>query len=81
MDKDKKLSIVSTILAVILSDLMSAHVAIVYCNEVNLIKYEGSSASASFPFLVAIPYIIMILGTLTNSYRLWIKSEPIKKGL
>ena len=37
----------------IISDIMSAHVAIVYCNKVNLIKYEGSSASASFPFLVA----------------------------
>ncbi len=72
MDKYKKLSIFSTILAVIMSDLMSAHVAIVYCNN---IKYENSSASASDAFLVAIPYIIMILTTLANSYILWNKSE------
>jgi hypothetical protein len=77
MDVNKKLSIFSTILAIILSDLMSAHLAILYCK----IKYEVSSASASFPLLVAIPYIIMILAALTNSYILWHKSDPIKKDL
>ncbi|MDF2701035.1 MAG: hypothetical protein K0Q49_2599 [Haloplasmataceae bacterium] len=71
MDKNKKLSIFSTILAIILSDLMSANVAIVYCNK---LKYEIPSASARDAFLVAIPYIIIILSTLINSYILWKKS-------
>jgi len=72
MNKYKKLSIFSTILAIILSDLMSANVAIVYCNKV---KDEGFSASAGAAFLVAVPYIIIILSTLLNSYILWKKSK------
>ncbi|WP_291569318.1 hypothetical protein [Clostridium sp. UBA4548] len=68
----KKLSIFSTILAIILSNLMSARVAIEYCNN---IKYKSFSASASASFLVAIPYIIMILFTLMNSYILWRKKQ------
>jgi len=67
----KKLSIFSTILAILLSNLMSARVAIEYCN----IKNKNSSASANAVFLVAIPYIMMILFTLINSYILWIKKE------
>lgn len=70
MNINKKLSIFSTILAIILSNLLSARVAIEYCNN---IKYKSSSASASAAFLVAIPYIIIILSTLINSYRLWKK--------
>lgn len=80
MDINKKLSIVSTIMAIILSNLMSARVAIEYCKKVNLIKYEGSGDAVGYPLLVAIPYIIMILFTLLNSYILWRKSEPVKKG-
>jgi len=72
MNKYKILSIFSTILAIILSDLMSANVAIVYCNK---LKDEGSSASAGAAFLVAIPYILLILATLINSYILWKKSK------
>lgn len=72
MDKNKKLSIFSTVLAIILSDLMNANVAIVYCNNQ---RYGDPSASASIAFLVAIRYIIAILATLINSYRLWKKSE------
>lgn len=72
MNKNKKLSMFSTILAIILSELMSANVAIVYCNK---IKYESFSASAGAAFLVAIPYIMIILSTLINSYILWKKSE------
>ena len=79
MNRNKKLSIFSTILAIISSDLMSARVAIEYCNNLNLIKYEGSKTSASVAFSVAIPYIIIILCTLFNSYRLWVKPYPVKK--
>ncbi|MCM0648897.1 hypothetical protein NBE98_10980 [Clostridium swellfunianum] len=72
MDKYKMLSIFSTIMAIILFVLMSVNVAIVYCNNQ---KYEGSSASANVAIIVAIRYIIIILATLINSYRLWKKSE------
>jgi uncharacterized integral membrane protein len=72
MDKNKKLSIFSTILAIILSVLMGVNITIVYFNN---LKYESSSASASVAFIVAIGYIILILATLINSYRLWKKSE------
>lgn len=70
MDKNKKLSIFSTVLAIILSDLMSAHVAIVYCN-----KQKYGDSAASIAFLVALRYIIAISATLTNSYILWKKSK------
>lgn len=70
MNKYKKLSIFSTILAIILSDLMSANVAIVYCN-----KQKYGDSTASIVILVALRYIILILAILINSYRLWKKSE------
>jgi hypothetical protein len=74
MNKNKKLSIFSTILAIILSDLMSANVAIVYCNRQ---KYGDSTASIAF--LVALRYIILILAALINSYILWKRPEKSKQ--
>ncbi|ERI90315.1 hypothetical protein HMPREF1982_03918 [Clostridiales bacterium oral taxon 876 str. F0540] len=59
-------------MAIILFVLMIVNVAIVYCNN---LKYEGSSVSASVAIIVAVGYIIIILATLINSYRLCKKSE------
>lgn len=72
MNKYKKLSIFSTILAVIMSDIMSAHLAIIYCNR---LKYGDSSTATNVAILIAIGYIMMIFAALVNSYILWNKSE------
>lgn len=56
----KKLSIVFTALAILLSHIMCAVVAWNYCDMLWGIKYAGYSAPASTAFLSAIPFVIGI---------------------
>ena len=54
----KKLSIIFSVLAILLSDIMCAVVAYNYCALEWSGKYEGWSAPASTALFLAIPYII-----------------------
>lgn len=57
----KKLSIIFSVLAILLSDIMCAVVAYNYCALEWGGKYEGCSAPASTALFLAIPYIIGII--------------------
>ena len=57
----KKASIVLIVIAVLLSDLMCAVVAYVYCDMLCGIEYMGYSAPANVAFLYAIPFLIAIV--------------------
>lgn len=57
----KKLSIIFSILAVLLSDIMCAVVAYYYCDLLWGRQYAGYSAPASTAFVYVIPYAIGII--------------------
>ncbi len=57
----KKLSIIFGILAILLSNIMCAVVAYMYCDLLWGAKYAGYSAPASTAFVYAIPYAIGII--------------------
>lgn len=57
----KKLSIIFSVLAILLSDIMCAVVAYNYCALEWGGKYEGWSAPASTALFLAIPYVIGII--------------------
>lgn len=57
----KKISIVFSVLAVLLSDIMCAVVAYNYRDMLCGIEHAGYSAPASTAFLLAIPYLIGIV--------------------
>lgn len=57
----KKISIVFSVLAVLLSDIMCAVVAYNYRDMLCGIEHAGYSAQASTAFLLAIPYLIGIV--------------------
>ena len=57
----KKLSILCTVLAILLSDVMCAVVAWNYCDMLWGIRYAGYSAPASTAFLWAIPFVAGIV--------------------
>ena len=56
----KKASNIFIILAVILSNIMSAVVAYSYCNMQWGIEYAGYSAPAEMAFINAIPYAVAV---------------------
>ena len=66
----KKASSFLLILAVVLSNVMSATVAYGYCNMQWGIRYNGFSAPTSVAFLSAIPYAILIAACLIAAYIL-----------
>ena len=57
----KKLSILFTVLAILLSHIMCAVVVWKYCDMLWGIKYAGYSAPASTAFLSAIPFAVGIV--------------------
>lgn len=59
--KNRILSRIFTILALILSHIMCADVAFDYCNMLWEIEYKGASAPAEIGFLTAIPYMAGII--------------------
>lgn len=61
----KNLSIIFSVLAVILSNIMSATVAYNYCNLLWGGQYAGYSAPANTAFLLALPYVIGIVVCVT----------------
>lgn len=65
------------LIAVILSNIMSANVAFEYCNMLWGIKYAGYSAPANVAFLIAIPYAIGIMICIAISYILRKKTKSI----
>ena len=57
----KKLSILFTVLAILLSHIMCAVLAWNYCDMLWGIKYAGYSAPASTAVLSAIPFLVGIM--------------------
>lgn len=61
MNKFKVIALIFTAIAILLSDVMCADVAFNYSNMLWGIRYAGYSAPANAAFLLAVPYIIVIL--------------------
>lgn len=61
--------------ALILSHAMCANVAFQYCNMLWGIEYGGYSAPANTAYLLAIPYLLAIIITLTFAVILWQKAK------
>ena len=64
----KKLSVLFFVLAVLLSDVMCAVVAYVFCDIVWGMKYAGYSAPPSVAFAYAIPFLIGIAACLVLAF-------------
>lgn len=71
----KKLSYVFILLAILLSNIMSASVAFNYCNLLWGIEYKGYSASANTAFLLIIPYGIGIIACSVIALLLYKKTK------
>ncbi len=71
----KKLSWICFAVAVLLSDIMCAHVAYLYRAMLCGIEHMGYSAPASTAFLYAIPYAIGIAGCLVVGFVLMKKAK------
>lgn len=73
MKKHKITAIVFVVAAILLSDVMCAHVAYEYCNMLWGIQYAGYSAPAGVAFLLAIPYAVGILLCCIFGWVFWRK--------
>jgi hypothetical protein len=71
----KKLSTVFTILALVLSHVMCAHVAFNYRSMICCIEHTGCSAPADIALLLAIPYLIGIAVCVLLAVVFWRKSK------
>lgn len=71
----KKLSIVFSILAVLLSDIMCAHIAYAYCDMKWATEYYLTSAPAWVVFIFAIPYLVGIAVCVLCSVYFFHRSE------
>ena len=70
MIKFKVMQVIFIFFAVILSDIMFAHVAFLYSGMLWGIKYAGFSGPAYLVFLFAIPYLIAIAFCLFLAFTL-----------
>lgn len=61
MKRYKLATIVFSVIAILLSDIMCAIVAYNYCDMLYGIEYKGYSAPASIAYVCAIPYSIGII--------------------
>jgi len=71
----KKLSIIFTILSLILSHVMCAHVAFAYRGMICATLHFGGSAPADVALLLAIPYLIGIAVCAVLAVVFWRKSK------
>ena len=69
----KKLSVLFTVLAVVLSDIMCFVVAYNYRSMLCGIEHAGFSAPASIAFLYAIPFAIAIIVCVVLAIRFYKK--------
>ncbi|MCL1905493.1 MAG: hypothetical protein FWG06_00620 [Clostridiales bacterium] len=60
-------------IGLVLSYVMCARVAFEYCNMLWGIEYRGYSAPANTAFLLAIPYLFMIIFSFAVALILWKK--------
>ncbi len=71
----KKLAYVLFAVAILLSDLMCAHVAYLYRSMLCGIEHMGYSAPANTAFLYAIPYLLGIAACVTVGIILYRKAK------
>ena len=71
----KKLSIVFTVLALVLSHVMCAHVAFSFRGMICCIEHTGCSAPADVALLLAIPYLIAVAVCAVFVVVFWRKSK------
>lgn len=71
----KKLAYVLFAAAILLSDLMCAHVAYLYRSMLCGIEHMGYSAPANTAFLFAIPYLLGIAAFVTIGAVVMLKSK------
>lgn len=71
----RKLSILFICLSILLSDVMCAHIAYLYCDMIWGMKLAVYSASASVVFLLAIPYSGIIFTFVIAAYVCMRKSR------
>ena len=74
----KKLFILFTALAIILSDVMCATVAAIYTDVYWGMKYAGYSAGPDVAFVIAIPFLIAIVICVILAVVFYRKSKVIK---
>lgn len=74
MKRFRALAVSFIVAAIILSNIMCAHVAFQYGKMLMGIKYAAYSAPASVAFLLAIPYAFGIITCLILARVFWKKS-------
>ena len=75
MKINKLAAIGFALMGLVLSHIMCAKIAYEYCNMLWGIKYLGYSAPANTAFMLAIPYLFVIVTSFALSFIYWKKQH------
>jgi len=75
MKSNKAYAIGLIVAALVMSHIMCAHIAYVYCEMRWGIEYAGYSAPAGVAFILLIPYVIGIIVALVAASVFWKKAQ------
>jgi hypothetical protein len=63
------------LIGLVLSHIMCAKIAFEYCNMLWGIEYLGASAPANTAFMLAIPYLFVIITSFALAFIFWKKQH------